>query len=337
MLFNPLKNELAFVTLTVMISAGCELPSQVSGSLSTSPSPSASASGTSGPMISSVATLNVAGSGNIVVDSSGNIFYLDVNAGNIVKVGSNGSQDIFVSYGLKGGYGAIAIDRNNNLYVAANGTIVKVSPSGSISPLGGGIALQMTVDSSGNVYYPETTSQYVSTHIIKKVTPSGAVSTFAGSGIAGKTNANGTSASFNNPLGVTADSTGNIYVADAGNYLIRKITPSGDVTTFAGSGTQSVVDGQGTAASFYFRAFVHMTNDSSNNLYVGDSTFSTGYIRRITPTGTVTTFCGNGSSTDVNVPGPCNETAVWVNMGLAVAPNGAIYYVGGSSLFRVSN
>ncbi|MDF1883298.1 hypothetical protein JHD49_05030, partial [Sulfurimonas sp. SAG-AH-194-C21] len=78
------------------------------------------------------------------------------------------------------------------------------------------------------------------------------VSTFAGSGIKGSTDANTTLASFNGPSGTAVDSNGNVYVADVLNYKIRKITPAGVVTTFAGSGARGSTDATGTAASFYF-------------------------------------------------------------------------------------
>lgn len=349
---KPLKFGIVSVLtlIGIFVNSGCNLLGQsststlaLSGSTSSpqpSGTPSSQSSAIVGPKILSVATLNVAGSeGNIVADSDGNIFYLDVNAGNIVKVTPNGSQAVFVSYGALGGYGTIAIDKNNVLYVAANWTIVKVSPSGEISPLGGGVALQIAVDSNGNVYYTEASEQYVSTNVIKKVTPSGVVSTFAGSSIAGKTNANGTLASFNNLQSLVTDSAGNVYVVDAGNYLVRKITPTGDVTTLAGSGVQAIADGIGTAASFYFRPVpaVYLTIDASGNLYVGDNMIGTGYIRKITPNGSVTTYCGNGSSTDIDVPGSCDLTGLWINMGLTVAPSGSIYFVSGTSLFTVLN
>lgn len=77
------------------------------------------------------------------------------------------------------------------------------------------------------------------------------VVTLAGqSGISGAANGSGTSATFNNPHGMVCDQSGNLFVADRNNHLIRKITPAGLVTTFAGSGIAGSSDGIGTAASF---------------------------------------------------------------------------------------
>ena len=93
------------------------------------------------------------------------------------------------------------------------------------------------------------------------------VTTVAGTGSSGSSNGTGTSASFNNPGGITTDGT-NLYVADYNNHLIRKIVIStGAVTTLAGTGSSGSVNGTGTSASFYRP--VGITTDGTN-LYVAD-------------------------------------------------------------------
>lgn len=116
------------------------------------------------------------------------------------------------------------------------------------------------------------------------------VSTFAGSGEASFLDATGTSAKFNNPTGLAADASGNIYVADAGNHRIRKISPAGAVTTLAGSGEANFADLTGLAAKF--KNPVGITIDPQNNLYVADA--GNHRIRKITSAGVVTTFAGSG-------------------------------------------
>jgi sugar lactone lactonase YvrE len=114
------------------------------------------------------------------------------------------------------------------------------------------------------------------------------VTTLAGNGVLGFANGDAKSASFSNPMGVAVDSSGNVYVADSRNNLIRKVTPDGTVSTFAGSGKQGSADGKGVAASFFFPTA--LATDTEGNVYVADTHNSR--IRKITPDGMVSTFAG---------------------------------------------
>ena len=133
-------------------------------------------------------------------------------------------------------------------------------------------------------------------HRIRKISPSGNVSTFAGSGFATYVDGEGLSASFRNPLGVAVDSDGAVYVGDWGNHRIRKINPSGTVSTLAGSGTAAFANGVGLAASFNGPRGVAV--DSTGSVYVADE--SNHRIRKISPSGAVSTFAGSGSATFAN-------------------------------------
>lgn len=121
------------------------------------------------------------------------------------------------------------------------------------------------------------------------VTPEPFVSTFAGSGAEGGADGTGTAATFYRPVAIAADSAGNMYVAEESGSKIRKMTPTAEVTTFAGSGTFGDADGTGLAASFSSPTGVAV--DSSGNVYVADAWTST--IRKITPAAVVTTFAGS--------------------------------------------
>ncbi|TDO68943.1 NHL repeat-containing protein [Flavobacterium chryseum] len=122
------------------------------------------------------------------------------------------------------------------------------------------------------------------------------VTTFAGNGTNGSQNGLGNQASFNVSQGMAIDPQGNIYVVDVYNHQIRKISPTGAVTTFAGSGVQKFEDGTGTNASFNIP--IGLVCDSSQNLYVVDS--FNNRIRKITPTAIVSTIAGTAikGSTD---------------------------------------
>jgi gliding motility-associated-like protein len=145
----------------------------------------------------------------------------------------------------------------------------------------------ITCDPLGNLYVIDNRN-----HKIRKVTPQGVVSTFAGIGTLGSADGNASQASFNNPTFICIDLTGNLYIADGGNFKIRKITADGWVSTIAGSGLRGFADGKGINASF--SVINGLTVDAFGNIYVAD-TFNNQRIRRITLDGTVTTIAGDGT------------------------------------------
>jgi len=168
------------------------------------------------------------------------------------------------------------------------------------------------------------TNLYVSdngNHLIRKIVIStGAVTTVAGTGSSGSANGTGTSASFNLPYEVTTDGT-NLYVADNGNHLIRKIVIStGVVTTLAGTGSSGSADNStGTSASFNYPAGI--TTDGTN-LYVAD--YGNHLIRKIViSTGVVTTLAGTGSSGSANGTG----TSASFNLPYGITIDGTNLYV----------
>ena len=195
-----------------------------------------------------------------------------------------------------------AFNAAGNLYIASHyQTIRKVTPLGVVTTLAGqytnvlpgtpidgtGSAAQfgnlqaIAADSAGNLFV-------IDGNQIRKVTQSGAVATFVGSMGGGYADGIGTAAMFNGPNALTIDTLGNVYVVDLGNTVIRKVTPTGVVTTFAGTaGMAGSQDGTGAAAKFSGSMY-GITIDASGNLFVDDGN----RIRKITPAAVVTTLAG---------------------------------------------
>ena len=145
--------------------------------------------------------------------------------------------------------------------LAGNGTLGFAEGTGTTArfyqPTG------LAFDAAGNMYVADNQN-----HRIRKITPAGVVSTFAGSGTAGFADGTGTAAQFQGPFDVAVDAVGNVYVADTYNYRIRKITPAGVVTTLAGNANYGYADGDGAAAKFYQPKGIVV--DPAGNVYVAD-------------------------------------------------------------------
>jgi len=193
----------------------------------------------------------------------------------------------------------MAEDKDGNIVLAdsRNNAIRKISPDGMVSTIAGGtegsangtgrnaqfiLPTDVAVAPNGDIYVAE-----VYGHRIRKITPEGVVSNFAGNaeGNSGHVDAKGTEARFNAPAGIAIGADGNFYVVEASNY-IRRITPDGTVTTFAGNGNIARTDGTGLEASFYHPNSIDA--DTKGNLYVTE--YEQSGIRKITSAGVVTSW-----------------------------------------------
>jgi sugar lactone lactonase YvrE len=204
----------------------------------------------------------------------------------------------------------LVVNSAGNIYVtdSGNSLIRVVTPAGVVTTLAGspgrigitdgtGVDADArfnspqgpAVDSAGNIYLADYNSS-----TIRKITPAGVVTTFAGTaGTTGSADGTGTAATFKQPSGVAVDSSGNIYVADSGNHIIRKITPAGVVTTFAGTAAgNGSTDSTGSLARFSTPRGI--ATDSAGNVYVADT--NNNAIRKITPAGVVTTVAGQAGT-----------------------------------------
>jgi hypothetical protein len=201
----------------------------------------------------------------VVADAVGNVYVTDGNNHNIRKITPSGVVTTVAGTTLTSGQSG---------YVDATGAAARFN-----YPYG------IAIDKFGTLFVAD-----INNNVIRKITPLGVVSTYAGSGAFGNTNGNALSATFNYLTGVATDAAGNVYVADGGNYVIRKITPSGIVSNFAGTGTAGISDGPAAVASF--DCMDQMCSDASGNLYLYDG--CNYIVRKVTPSGEVSTIAGSG-------------------------------------------
>jgi hypothetical protein len=270
----------------------------------------------------------------VVCDSTTNIYITEY--GNLVRrVTTGGTVSAFTAVVLSFPV-QIACDSTNTLYLCNSGTngMRKVTTPGAVvttigttfsNPKG------CSVDNLGNLYVSQNNGQRVS----KIVIATGVTSVLAGSGVAGFADGTTTAAQFNTPWGQACDQTGNIYVCDYQNKRIRKITPAGVVTTFAGNGTIGHTDGIGTAATFAFPVMICI-DPQGLNLFVSDpknGVFGNKIRQIVIATQQVITISGSGAVGTNNSTGLLSTyTSPY---GLAMNRTGtALYIADGGKVLR---
>jgi len=238
---------------------------------------------------------------DVTVDPGGNLIIADEQNNRIRKVTSDGNINAIVGNGT------------HNVYSAG---IPALS-----SPMDWPSAV--AVDPSGVVYFAEMHGFRVG-----KIGADGKLVTVAGSGLPGFAGDNGpaTSARLYNPAGIALDGNGNLYIADQGNHVIRKVTPGGTITTIAGQPGTPGYNGDGIAAtSALLNTPCDVKVDAGGNIYIADT--KNNRVRRIGSDGKITTVAGDGQQGRGPDGVVATSSSLYYPAGIAIDSNGSIFIV----------
>jgi uncharacterized protein (TIGR03437 family) len=320
---------------------------------------------------SAAASAQLNGPQGLAVDSAGILYIADTQNHRVRKVAANGTISTVAGSGTAGFGGdggsatsaqlnlpfGVAVDAAGNLYIAefGNNRVRKVSANGNIGTLAGtgvsgfsgdggqATAAQLSgpqgvaVDSAGNVYIADTANNRV-----RQVAPNGVITTVAGTGAAGVSGDGGLAinALVGNPVGLATDSVGNVYIAD-GSARVRKLFPSGIITTIAGSGTRGYSGDGGSATNARLNGPSAVAVDDQGGVYVADTLNNAVRSLQLYSLGTSVNAVTSGAS---NLSGPVAPGEVIVIWGSGLGPATLVQYqadangllpnsLGGTSVF----
>lgn len=183
-----------------------------------------------------------------------------------------------------------------------------------------GNEISVAFDSEGNYYISSA-----DVHKVFKVDVSGSITTIAGTGSPGFSGDNGsaTAAQMDSPLGIAVDDGGNIYIADGNNFRIRKVDPSGIISTVAGNGTNGFGGDGGPATSASFSFVFGVAVDGVGNLFIADR--FNNRIRKVNSSGMITTFAGMGGEGNSGDGGPAVSAGLHWPSAVAVDGSSNVY------------
>jgi uncharacterized protein (TIGR03437 family) len=287
---------------------------------------------------------------DVAVDGQGNVYISDTFNNIVVRMSPAGTLDLVAGNGRAAFAGdggpatsaslnhplGIALDSAGNLYIAdqnnqrirkvSGGTITTVAGNGRESYSGdGGPATSaalagpysVAVDAVGNLYIADSENNSV-----RKVA-GGFISTVAGTGVAGYTGDGGAAANamLFYPVHVALDTAGNLYIADSGNFVVRKVS-GGTITTVAGNGSPGIAGDGGPATSANFSQIYGLAVDASGQLFIADAGAS--YVRKVSG-GVITSVAGNGGLLFSGDGGLATSAALNGPSGVAVDASGQVF------------
>uniref|UniRef100_Q025Z3 NHL repeat containing protein n=1 Tax=Solibacter usitatus (strain Ellin6076) TaxID=234267 RepID=Q025Z3_SOLUE len=261
--------------------------------------------------------------GPVTTDSLGNVYVYDIVTSRIRVIAPNGIIQAFAGDGTEGfagdgssatlahfsGVTGLGMDPNNNLYVVDgnNERVRMINSVGSIATVAGrahfsgdgGAATAATLHrpqgtvtgTDGSIYFTDTAN-----HRVRKIGTDGKITTIAGTGDLGFSGDGGpaTQATMSFPDALAIDSTNNLYVIDQKQLRVRKITPTGTISTVAGNGTLAYSTDTRGALQSGFAYLTGIAVDSSGNLYLSENLYNK--IKKVTPAGSMSTYAGTGGA-----------------------------------------